>query len=149
MKKRKKLHGDTAQKAREILEAFCLEKLELSLDMIAETSDDKSYLCHKCDGELARLSRLQGELKCVSSSIMSKLQSLRVLSADTGSNTAGCDIADTCGSAASTSKATTSSRKRHASDSLCDNDGEEKSPGVKVQLYFFKQFFQIFYTGSY
>ena len=47
---------------------------------------------------------------------MSKLQSLRVLSADTGSNTAGCDIADTCGSAASTSKATTSSRKRHASD---------------------------------
>ena len=127
MKKRKKLHGDSAQKAREILEAFCLEKLELSLDMIAETSDDKSYLSHKCDGELARLSRLQGELKCVSSSIMSKLQSLRVLSADTG----------------------TSSRKRHASDSLCDNDGEEKSPGVKVQLYFFKQFFQIFYTGSY
>ena len=127
LKKKKKLHGDSAQKAREILEAFCLEKLELSLDMIAETSDDKSYLSHKCDGELARLSRLQGELKCVSSSIMSKLQSLRVLSADTG----------------------TSSRKRHASDSLCDNDGEEKSPGVKVQLYFFKQFFQIFYTGSY
>ena len=51
MKKRKKLHGDSAQKAREILEAFCLEKLELRLDMIAETSDDKSYL-----------SRLQGEL---------------------------------------------------------------------------------------
>ena len=56
---RKKLHGDSAQKSREILEAFCQEKLEVGLDMIAETSDDKSYLYHKCDGELARFTRSQ------------------------------------------------------------------------------------------
>ena len=78
-KKRRRLHGESAEKTRSVLNLFCIETYQIGLEGLMETSDRKAFLCHICDAELTGIIRMREKLKSSSSAVSAKLQSLTLV----------------------------------------------------------------------
>ena len=72
-KKRWRLHGESAEKTKSVLNVVCIE---VGLEGLMETSDRKTFLCHICDAEFTGIIRMREKLKYSSSAVSAKLQCL-------------------------------------------------------------------------
>ena len=81
-KKRKKLHGQSAAKARELLESVSRRERQVGLLEYDETRDKDAYVCHLCEALLCRAGRLKEELEGVNKQIVSYLSCWSVFPED-------------------------------------------------------------------
>lgn len=131
-KKRKKLYGSSAEIARTVLESFCQENLQVSLDEIVETADKDVFLCSRCDTELRGVPRHEEELRILKTKISTKVQSLHCTPSAIASATAS-------NSSSLNNSSHSVTRKRPASGPCEDSDMEVErssdsfSPSVKVK----------------
>lgn len=101
--------------------------------MIVETSGE-AWLCHLCDGELTRFTRLEEEVKSVSSKIVAKIHSFNLLSTSVGANSEASASSSSTADSSSVASRNISGRKRgppQDGDEV-ERSGQEQSPGVKV-----------------
>jgi len=83
LKKRKLLNQKHCKEAKYFLNGVMLKKFQLSVTCYKETHDLSAYLCHLCDGQLMKISKLQEEITSIKEDIAKKVSRLtKVIDSD-------------------------------------------------------------------
>lgn len=79
LKKRKRFHGDSCQNTREVVSKIT-EEQQQSLASFVETNNPDAFLCHVCDTQVVKYSKLLKEAQKVKDALAEKLSKLTRLS---------------------------------------------------------------------
>ena len=82
LKKRKRFHGDSCRNTREIVSEI-MEEQQQSMASFVETSNPDAFLCHACDAQGAKFSKLLMEAQKVKEGFAEKLSTLTKVSGNT------------------------------------------------------------------